>query len=148
MLNFTLVVTLTPLILQSKDKLPQRCFLEALDCLSRTKKDILQSGVEKAKLMLSSIFKTAQSILQMKQIRSAGSFLYIIIPEGVADNHVFAHPHPLMMLAQFTLKAYVDSSKNRRAPEWPLIVSSICNTENGTCLVVGIPPVCEDQPRR
>ena len=131
----------------SKDKLPQRCFLEALDCLSRTKKDILQSGVEKAKLMLSSIFKTAQSILQMKQIRSAGSFLYIIIPEGVADNHVFAHPHPLMMLAQFTLKAYVDSSKNRRAPEWPLIVSSICNTESGTCLVVGIPPVCEDQPR-
>ena len=131
----------------SKDKLPQRCFLEALDCLSRTKKDILQSGVEKAKLMLSSIFKTAQSILQMKQIRSAGSFLYIIIPEGVADNHVFAHPHPLMMLAQFTLKAYVDSSKNRRAPEWPLIVSSVCNTENGTCLVVGIPPVCEDQPR-
>ena len=131
----------------SKDKLPQRCFLEALDCLSRTKKDILQSGVEKAKLMLSSIFKTAQSILQMKQIRSAGSFLYIIIPEGVADNHVFAHPHPLIMLAQFTLKAYVDSSKNRRAPEWPLIVSSICNTESGTCLVVGIPPVCEDQPR-
>ena len=131
----------------SKDKLPQRCFLEALDCLSRTKKDILQSGVEKAKLMLSSIFKTAQSILQMKQIRSAGSFLYIIIPEGVADNHVFAHPHPLMMLAQFTLKAYVDSSKNRRAPEWPLIVSSVCNADTGTCLVVGIPPVCEDQPR-
>ncbi|XP_076674767.1 cell division cycle protein 45 [Andrena cerasifolii] len=131
----------------SKDKLPQRCFLEALDCLSRTKKDILQSGVEKAKLMLSSIFKTAQSILQMKQIRSAGSFLYTIIPEGVADNHVFAHPHSLMMLAQFTLKAYVDSSKNRRAPEWPLIVSSICNREDGTCLVVGIPPVCEDQPR-
>lgn len=128
--------------------MPQRCFLDALDCLSRTKKDILESGIERAKLMLSSIFKIAQSILQMKQIRSAGSFLYIIIPEGSVDNHIFAHPHPLLMLAQFTLRAYVDSSKNRRAPEWPLVASSIYNAEEGTCLIVGIPPVCEDQPRR
>ncbi|XP_043253620.1 cell division control protein 45 homolog [Colletes gigas] len=131
----------------SKEKLPQRCFLDALDCLSRTKKNILESGVEKAKIMLSSIFKTAQSILQMKHIRSAGSFLYIIIPDGSADNYIFMHPHPLVMLAQFILKAYVDSSKNRRAPEWPLVVSSICNPDNGTCLMVGIPPACEDQPR-
>ncbi|XP_033339135.2 cell division cycle protein 45 [Megalopta genalis] len=131
----------------SKDKLPQRCFLDALDCLSRTKKEILQTGIEKAKLMLSSIFKTAQSILQMKQIRSAGSFLYVIIPEGSVDNQVFAHPHSLLMLAQFILKAYVDSTKIRRAPEWPLVVSSVCNAETGTCLMVGIPPVCEDQPR-
>ncbi|XP_076160041.1 cell division cycle protein 45 isoform X2 [Ptiloglossa arizonensis] len=131
----------------SKERLPQRCFLDALDCLSRTKKDVLESGIEKAKLMLSNIFKTAQSILQMKQIRSAGSFLYVIIPEGSADNYLFAHAHPLLMLAQFTLKAYVDSSKNRRAPEWPLVASSISNPESGTCLVVGIPPVCEDQPR-
>lgn len=122
--------------------------MDALDCLSRTKKDVLESGIEKAKLMLSNIFKTAQSILQMKQIRSAGSFLYVIIPEGSADNYLFAHAHPLLMLAQFTLKAYVDSSKNRRAPEWPLVASSISNPESGTCLVVGIPPVCEDQPRR
>ncbi|XP_053987531.1 cell division control protein 45 homolog isoform X1 [Hylaeus volcanicus] len=131
----------------SKEKLPQRCFLDALDCLSRTKKDILESGIEKAKFMLSSIFKTAQGILQMKQIRSAGPFLYIIIPEGSADNYVFAHPHPLLMLAQFTLKAYVDSSKNRRASEWPLVASSISNPESGTCLMVGVPPVREDQPR-
>ncbi|CAK9800011.1 Cell division control protein 45 homolog [Anthophora quadrimaculata] len=131
----------------SKEKLPQCCFLDALDCLSRTKKDILESGIEKAKLMFNSIFKTAQAILQMKQIRSAGSFLYIIIPEGSADNRVFAHPYPLIMLAQFTLRAYVDSSKNRRAPEWPLVASSIDNAEKGTCLMVGIPPLCEDQPR-
>ncbi|XP_076755492.1 cell division cycle protein 45 [Xylocopa sonorina] len=131
----------------SKQKLPQCCFLDALDCLSRTKKDILEGGIEKAKLMLNSIFKTAQSILQMKQVRSAGSFLYIIISEGIADNYVFSHPYPLMMLAQFILKAYVDSSRNRRAPEWPLVASSTYNTGDGTCLVVGIPPVCEDQPR-
>ncbi|XP_006614204.1 cell division control protein 45 homolog [Apis laboriosa] len=131
----------------SKEKLPQRCFLDASDCLSRTKKDILENGVEKAKLMLISIFKTAQAILQMKQIKSAGSFLYIIISDGTADSLVFAHPYSLMMLAQFTLKAYVDSSKNRRASEWPLVASSIYNAEERLCFMVGIPPVCEDQPR-
>ncbi|XP_078045179.1 cell division cycle protein 45 [Augochlora pura] len=130
----------------TKDKLPQRCFLDALDCLSRTKKEILQTGIEKAKFMLSSIFKLAQNVLQMKQVRSAGSFLYVIIPEA-SDNQVFAHPHSLLMLAQFILKAYVDSTKSRRAPEWPLIVSSVCSVETGSCLMVGIPPVCEDQPR-
>lgn len=133
---------------QSKEKLPQRCFLDASDCLSRTKKDILENGVEKAKLMLISIFKTAQAILQMKQIKSAGSFLYIIISDGTADSLVFAHPYSLMMLAQFTLKAYVDSSKNGRASEWPLVASSIYNAEERLCFMVGIPPVCEDQPRR
>lgn len=133
---------------QSKTKLPQGCFLDALDCLSRTKKDILESGIEKAKLMLKTIFKTAQSILQLKEIKNIGSFLYIIIPEGSADNLIFAHPYPLIMLAQFTLKAYVESSKNRRAPELPLIASSVYDAEEKMCIMIGIPPVCEDQPRR
>lgn len=112
------------------------------------KKDILESGIEKAKFMLSTIFKTAQSILQTKEIKNSGSFLYVIIPDGSIDNHVFTHPYTLMMLAQFTLKAYVDSSKNRRASEWPLVASSVCNSVDNTCLMVGIPPVCEDQPKR
>ncbi|XP_050472079.1 cell division control protein 45 homolog [Bombus huntii] len=131
----------------SKTKLPQGCFLDALDCLSRTKKDILESGIEKAKLMLKTIFKTAQSILQLKEIKHIGSFLYIIIPEGSADNLIFAHPYPLIMLAQFTLKAYVESSKNRRAPELPLVASSVYDAEEKMCIMIGIPPVCEDQPR-
>ncbi|XP_066588685.1 cell division control protein 45 homolog isoform X2 [Prorops nasuta] len=111
----------------SKDRPPQRCFLEALDCLSRTKKDILEN--------------------EMKEIRNVGSFLYIVVPDGSPDSKLFAHPHPLMMLAQFTLRAYVDSSRSRRAPEWPLVATAIFNPDEGTCLVVGIPPVCEDQPR-
>lgn len=131
----------------SKTKLPQGCFLDALDCLSRTKKDILESGIEKAKLMLKTVFKTAQTILQLKEIRNTSSFLYIIIPEGSADNFIFAHPYSLMMLAQFTLKAYVDSSKNRQAPELPLVASAVYNAEERICIMIGIPPVCEDQPR-
>ncbi|KAK2575020.1 hypothetical protein KPH14_008767 [Odynerus spinipes] len=131
----------------TKERVPHRCFLDALDCLSRTKKEILDNGIEKAKLMLSNVFKTAQTILEMKQIMNTGSFLYIVVPDGTSDSRLFAHPHPLTMLAQFTLKAYVKSSKSRRALEWPLVASALFSPEEGTCLIVGIPPVCEDQPR-
>nr|XP_012231749.1 PREDICTED: cell division control protein 45 homolog isoform X2 [Linepithema humile] len=131
----------------TKDRQPQRCFLDALDCLSRTKKDVLEGGIEKAKLMLLNIFKTAQSILEAKQVKKFGSFLYLEVPEGNIDTHLFAHPHPLIMLAQFALKAYVNSSRNRRASEWPLVASAIFSAEEETCLLIGIPPVCEDQPR-
>ncbi|XP_024882547.1 cell division control protein 45 homolog [Temnothorax curvispinosus] len=131
----------------TKDRQPQRCFLDALDCLSRTKKDVLESGIEKAKFMLHNIFKTAQSVLEAKQVKNFGSFLYLGVPDGNIDNYLFAHPHPLIMLAQFALKAYVNSSRNRRASEWPLVASAVFNVEEGSCLLVGIPPVCEDQPR-
>lgn len=135
-------------ILQTKDKQSQRCFLDAMDCLSHGKKDILESGVEQAKLMLYNIFKTAQSILETKQIKNFGSFLHLNVPDGNIDTYLFAHPHPLIMLAQFTLKAYVNSSRNKRASEWPLVASAMFNPGEGSCLLVGIPPLCEDQPRR
>ncbi|KAI4482776.1 hypothetical protein M0804_008629 [Polistes exclamans] len=131
----------------TKERLPQRCFLDALDCLSRTKKELLENGIEKAKLMLSNIFKTAQIILEMKQIINTGSFLYIVVPDGTLDSRLFAHPHPLTMLAQFILKAYVHSTKSKRAREWPMVATALFNPEEGTCLIVGIPPICEDQPR-
>ncbi|XP_034945738.1 cell division control protein 45 homolog [Chelonus insularis] len=131
----------------TKDRLPQHCFLDALDCLSRKKKDILERGIEKAKMMLSNIFKTAQGILEMKQVMNAGTFLYVIIPEGSLDSRLFAHPHSLLMLAQFTLKAYVETSRNRNARGWPLLASATFNAEEGMCILVGVPPVCEDQPK-
>ncbi|XP_043673036.1 cell division control protein 45 homolog isoform X1 [Vespula pensylvanica] len=131
----------------TKERLPQRCFLDALDCLSRTKKELLENGIEKAKLMLSNIFKTAQVILEMKQIINTGSFLYIVVPDGTLDSRLFAHPHPLIMLAQFILKAHVHSSKSKRAREWPLVATASFSPEEATCLIIGIPPICEDQPR-
>ncbi|EFN83930.1 CDC45-related protein [Harpegnathos saltator] len=132
----------------TKDRQPQRCFLDTLDCLSRTNKDTVEDGIEKAKLMLHNIFKTAQSILEAKQVQNFGSFLYLNVPDRNIDTYLFAHPHPLIMLAQFALKAYVNCSRNRHAPEWPLVASAMFNAEEGSCLLVGIPPVCEDQPKR
>ncbi|XP_063973356.1 cell division control protein 45 homolog isoform X1 [Diachasmimorpha longicaudata] len=131
----------------SKDSSPHHCFLDAMDCLSRMKKETLEKGIDKAKVMLASIFKTAQGILEMKKVMNAGSFLYVIIPEGVVDSRLFSHPHTLLMLAQFVLKAYVASTKRKGAAAAPLVASANYDFEEETCLLVGIPPVCEDQPR-
>ncbi|KAI4486866.1 hypothetical protein M0802_012266 [Mischocyttarus mexicanus] len=131
----------------TKEKSPQRCFLDAMDCLSRTKKELLENGIEKAKLMLNNIFKTAQVILEMKQITNTGSFLYVVVPDSTLDSRLFAHSHPLTMLAQFILKAYVHTIKSKRAREWPMVATALYSSEDGTCLVVGIPPISEDQPR-
>ncbi|XP_012266561.1 cell division control protein 45 homolog [Athalia rosae] len=131
----------------TKDRLPQHCFLDALDCLSRMKKDVVDRGIEKAKLMLTNIYKTAQGLLEMKQVLNAGPFLYIVIPEGSLDTRIFSHEHALIMLAQFTLKAYVEASRYRNATKWPMVATAPFNEEDGTCVLVGIPPLCEDQPR-
>lgn len=112
------------------------------------KKDMVERGIEKAKLMLSNIYKTAQGILEMKQVMNAGPFLYIVIQDGTLDTRLFAHEHALIMVAQFTLKAYVEASRYRNASKWPMIATAPYCEEDGTCLVVGIPPLSEDQPRR
>lgn len=134
----------------SKDRTPQNCFLDALDCLSRIKKDTLERGIHKAKLMLTNIFKTSQALLEMKQVTNAGSFLYVIINDRTLDSKLFAHPHALTMLAQFTLRAYVEQKKGRQRNviALPLIASAVFDPDDDTCILVGIPPVGEDQPRR
>lgn len=98
--------------------------------------------------MLVHIYKTAQSILELKQVINAGTFLYVVLADSIINCHVFNHPHILLILAQFILKAYVESSRNKRAATWPLVASAMYSEEDGTCLIVGIPPVCEEQPKR
>lgn len=61
---------------------------------------------------------------------------------------MFSHLHMLSLLAQFVLKAYVAMSRNRKASTLPLIVSAPKNVETGTCIVLGIPPLCENSPKR
>lgn len=130
-----------------RDKSPADCFLEALDCLSRQKKCVLEEGIEKAKRMLTCIFKQVQAALDMHQVISAGPFVYLILQEGTLDAKMFSRPHCITLLAHFALRAYVASSRNRRAPSLPLIASAPHDLDRGTCLVVGIPPICEDSPK-
>lgn len=61
---------------------------------------------------------------------------------------MFSHTHILSLLAQFILQAYVSMSKNKKASTLPLIVSAPKEVESGTCLLLGIPPVCENSPRK
>lgn len=69
------------MILQPRDKTPEELFNTALDCLSRNKKEILVNAIEKAKTITKTLFKTVQSALDMKQIITAGPFVYYIIQE-------------------------------------------------------------------
>ncbi|XP_069698969.1 cell division control protein 45 homolog [Periplaneta americana] len=130
-----------------RDRTPADCFLDALDALSRQRKDILEAGIEKAKRMLTCIFKQVQAALDMHQVISAGPFIYLVLQEGTLDAKMFSHPHCITLLAHFALRAYVASSRNRKAPSLPLIASAPHDLDKGTCLIVGIPPTCEDSPK-
>ena len=50
-------------------------------CKPRSKKNLLEEGIEKAKLMLTGIFKMVQTSLDMQMVVSAGPFLYLVIQE-------------------------------------------------------------------
>lgn len=39
-------------------------------------------------------------------------------------------------------------SRNRRASSLPLIVSTPTSLEGGMCVILGIPPLCENSPKR
>lgn len=127
-----------------KDRTPEFCFLEAMDSLSRSNKTILENGLELGKQLLSAVFKQVQSSLEMHQVNSAGPFLYYILEE---ENPFFSFPYGLAMLAKFILRGHVALSRNKRAPELPLIASCPIDVENGFCLLIGISPVSEDTSR-
>ncbi|ENN71751.1 hypothetical protein YQE_11571, partial [Dendroctonus ponderosae] len=136
------------IFLQPRDKKPEELFNQALDCLSRSKVEVMNNAMERAKNIARTLFKTVQSAVDMKQIITAGPFVYYIIREGCLDWYMFSHLHILALLAQFILKAYVSMSRNRKASTLPLIVSAPKDLERGTCLLLGIPPVCENSPRK
>ncbi|KAK9753843.1 Methyltransferase domain [Popillia japonica] len=131
----------------TSDKRHEECFHTSLDCLSRTQKDVLTGGIERAKTVMTTLFRTVQSALDMKHVISAGPFIYYVVQEGCLDWYMFSHQHILSLLAQFILRAYVAMSRNRKASSLPLIVSSPSNIELGMCIIMGIPPLCENSPK-
>ncbi|XP_053670491.1 cell division control protein 45 homolog [Anopheles nili] len=124
-----------------QDRLPEACFLQSMDALSRNKKPILDDGIELCKTLLMTIFKQVQSSLELHQIRSAGPFLYLVLQDEVP---FFSCPYGLLLLARFLLRAHVAVSRNRRAQELPLIVVSPIDLPRGISLLAGVAPVCED----
>lgn len=49
--------------------------------LHRSKKNLLDEGIEKAKWILTNMFKHIQAALDMKQVILAGPFYYLIVQE-------------------------------------------------------------------
>lgn len=119
----------------------ESCFLEALDGLSRSNKIILETGISKAKMLLDAIFRQVKTSLEMKQVLSAGPFLYLILQD---ENIWFSSPYGLTMLAKFMLKGFIAVSRRRRVHELPLIVSIPIDASRSINLMVGIPPVTDD----
>ena len=124
-----------------QDRSAENCFMEAMDCLARNKKTILESGIEKAKVLLSAVFKQVKSSLEMGQVFSAGPFLYLILQD---ENILFSSPYGLSMLAKFILRGFIATSRNRRTRELPLIACVPIDLNRGICLMIGIPPVGDD----
>ncbi|KAL5290219.1 CDC45 family protein [Megaselia abdita] len=127
-----------------KNKSPEDCFSECLASLTKSKKDALNTGIDSAKLLLSTIFKQVQSSIEANQVKSAGPFLYFILNE---ENPFFSFPYGLKLLAKFILNAYVAVARNRKVIEQPLVVCCPIDFENGLGLLVGIPPYCEESPK-
>jgi cell division control protein 45 len=116
------------------DRSAESCFLDALESLSRSKKEMLESGIEKAKILLDAIFKQVKTSLEMQQVFSAGPFLYLILQD---ENILFSSPYGLSMLAKFMLNGYIAVSRNRRVRELPLIVAIPVDAIRGISLMIG-----------
>ncbi|XP_064620177.1 cell division control protein 45 homolog [Lineus longissimus] len=130
-----------------KSKKQSDCFLDALDLLTRDRSTMLEKGLENAKTQLKAVVNQVNSFLDMTQVISAGPFLYAFIGEGTPDVKFFAKPICLQKLAKFTLKAHCAMSKSRKAPTLPLLLGAALDNDRGTTLVVGIPPLAEDDGR-
>jgi cell division control protein 45 len=88
-----------------------------------------------------------QTFLDTRQIETAGPFLHAAIHEGSPFHKYFSHPNCLTLLAQHTLKAYNAFTSSKKVSALPLVLSAPLDADEGTCIVVGVPPV-SDRSRR
>lgn len=130
-----------------RDKTPNEKFLQALDSLSWSQTELLESGIELAKTQLIAILKQVHHILDLNTIQKAGPFVYCILTESTPDVRIFGHPAVLMNLARFLLHAFVAKTKFGNAKALPLVVIVPDLGQPGTGLVTGIPPIDAKSPR-
>jgi len=118
-------------------------FLAALDTLSRTRVELLEAAVIKAKEQQKLLVKQVQTILDTRQVVSTGPFLYTVIPEGTPNSEYLNSPGVLTSMAQFTLRAHVAVSTSKKTGGLPLVLVAPLDNIAGTCVVVGIPPITD-----
>ncbi|XP_029017261.1 cell division control protein 45 homolog [Betta splendens] len=131
-----------------KDESDSDNFIKALDSLSRSNLERLHSGIDLAKKKLIAIQQTVASCICTNLILSQGPFLYCYLMEGTPDVKLFSKPMTLTLLCKYLLKAFVQSTRNKRCKLLPLIMAAPKDMEKGTVIVVGIPPESETSDKK
>ncbi|TNN66843.1 Cell division control protein 45 [Liparis tanakae] len=144
------MVHATTALLESteKDESASDNFIKALDSLSRSNLDRLHSGIDLAKKKLMAIQQTVASCICTNLIVSQGPFLYCYLMEGTPDVKLFSKPLALTLLCKYLLKAFVQSTRNKRCKLLPLIMAAPKDVEKGSVIVVGIPPESETSDKK
>uniref|UniRef100_A0A8C3Y700 Cell division cycle 45 n=1 Tax=Catharus ustulatus TaxID=91951 RepID=A0A8C3Y700_CATUS len=123
-------------------------FIKALDSLSRGNLDKLHQGLDLAKKQLRAIQQTVASCICTNLVISQGPFLYCSLMEGTPDVKLFSKPVSLCLLSKYLLKSFVCSTKNKRCKLLPLVMAAPMDVEQGTVIMVGIPPEVESSDKK
>ncbi|XP_003974984.2 cell division control protein 45 homolog [Takifugu rubripes] len=142
------MVHATAALLESTEKEDSDNFIKALDALSRSNLERLNSGIELAKKKLVAVQQTVASCICTNLILSQGPFLYCHLMEGTPDVKLFSKPMALTLLCKYLLKAFVCSTRNKRCKMLPLIMAAPKDVEKGTVIVAGIPPESETSDKK
>uniref|UniRef100_A0A670JLH8 Cell division cycle 45 n=1 Tax=Podarcis muralis TaxID=64176 RepID=A0A670JLH8_PODMU len=131
-----------------KDESGTDNFINALDSLSRSNLDKLHQGLELAKKQLRAIQQTIASCICTNLVINQGPFLYCYLMEGTPDVKLFSRPVSLCLLSKYLLKSFVCSTKNKRCKLLPMVMAAPMDTEQGTVIMVGIPPHLESSDKK
>ncbi|NXT45798.1 CDC45 protein, partial [Pluvianellus socialis] len=124
-------------------------FIKALDSLSRGNLDKLHQGLDLAKKQLRAIQQTVASCICTNLVISQGPFLYCSLMEGTPDVKLFSKPVSLCLLSKYLLKSLFDfQTKNKRCKLLPLIMAAPMDVEQGTVIMLGIPPETESSDKK
>uniref|UniRef100_A0A8V1A1V3 Cell division cycle 45 n=1 Tax=Gallus gallus TaxID=9031 RepID=A0A8V1A1V3_CHICK len=110
--------------------------------------DKLHQGLDLAKKQLRAIQQTVASCICTNLVISQGPFLYCSLMEGTPDVKLFSKPVSLCLLSKYLLKSFVCSTKNKRCKLLPLIMAAPMDVEQGTVIMVGIPPETESSDKK
>jgi len=150
-----LCVAVNALLELSGPKEPEQNFHEALEALriERMSKHAdnrvtVQTGISLGKQQLKAVMNTINSNIEMGTVINAGPFLYMLLKEGNPENHMFAHPCSIRLLATYLLAAFCRShSKSSRSKiqRLPLLVAAPRGEHgSGLSILAGIPPLGSD----
>ena len=107
-----------------KDKRYSQKFFDSYDSMSWSNGELIETGLELAKIHLIAIVKQVQLIIDAHLTYMLNNvLLYVIIPEGNPDAVLFCHAGCLKTLSIYTLHAYASfNSKSQKSFRLPLVV--------------------------